>query len=204
MLSKRVSAIVVALLTLLISNVAAAQITPFDLVGKAGSGLLTGNENQANPVVGGSGGEVGDGIFFDASTNSLTVNIAWGSGNGFADLSGNPNSAFGHIHGPTANGGTASFTQNATVLIGLDNLPGWNASLTNGGFSTVTPIALSASAVSALFEGRLYINIHTSANTPGEIRGNLVAIPEPSTWAMMFFGMLALGTMTWMRRRTSR
>lgn len=194
--------VVAALLLLFADPAAWAQITQFDLAGKAGSGLLSGNENQTPAVVGGSGGEVGAGILFDAATSSLTINIAWGSGNGFTDLTGNANSAFGHIHGPTTNGGTASFTQNAGILIALDALPGWNASLTNGGFSTVTPITLTPENVDALFAGRLYINVHTSTFTGGEIRGNLVAVPEPRTWMLLAVGVLVMGTVA--RRRVRR
>ena len=147
-----------------------AHMIAFDLAGKAGPGLLAGNENGTINGTPGSGGEVGTGIVFNDQTRVLTINVAWGSGNGFTDLSGN--AAAGHIHGPTTSGGTASFNENAGVMIGLNDKPGWNGSARNGGFSG--SVTLTAQQVEFLFAGRLYINVHTPTNGGGEIRGNLV------------------------------
>lgn len=88
---------VLTLLVLLagLAQPANAAIVIFQLQGNAGFGLLGGNENP--PVTGGgSGGIVGDGIFFDDVTNELTINVAWGSGNGFTDLTGDATAM--HIH----------------------------------------------------------------------------------------------------------
>lgn len=167
-----------------------AQIVQFDLIGKAGPGLLSGNENHAINGTPGTGGEVGQGIFYDIGTRLLTINIGWGSGQGFTNLTGN--ATVGHIHGPTNSGGAASFTQNAGVRYGLDNLPGWNNSATNGGF--IGSVTINQNDVQALFDGRFYINIHTSANGPGEIRGNL--IPTPGA-----LGLLGVAGLAAARRR---
>jgi len=147
-----------------------AHIISLDLLGKAGAGLLSGNENGTINGTPGSGGEVGEGIVFNDQTGVLTINIGWGSGNGFTNLSGN--AAAGHIHGPTASGGTASFTEDAGVMIGLNDKPGWNPSATNGGFNG--SVTLTSIQIEHLFNGRLYINIHTPTNGGGEMRGNLV------------------------------
>jgi glucose/arabinose dehydrogenase len=160
--------VVVALIACAVS--AHAHQIAFDLAGKAGAGLLSGNENVTINGTPGSGGEVGTGIVFNDQTRVLTINVAWGSGNGFANLSGDARA--GHIHGPTASGGTASFNENASVMIGLDDKPGWNPNATNGGFSG--SVTLTEAQVQFLFAGRLYINIHTPTNGGGEIRGNLV------------------------------
>jgi hypothetical protein len=159
---------------------AAAAIIPFDLTGKAGTGLLTGNEN---PTVlnGGSGGEVGVGISFDTSTNVITINVAWGSANGFTNLTGNATG--GHIHGPTLDPAPTSFTESAGILVPLDSLAGWNASASAGGFSGTANIP--AANVSNLLAGQLYINVHTSTNGGGEIRGYLVQAPEPGSIALI-------------------
>src|SRR4051794_1639146 len=61
----------------------------FDLVGKGGTGLLAANQNGTVNGTPGSGGEVGAGIFYDDAANLLTINVAWGSANGFANLTGN-------------------------------------------------------------------------------------------------------------------
>ena len=99
---------------LALSTSAPAAVILFDLVGTAGPGLLGGNEAPTPIVGGGSGGEIGAGIFFDDVTRVLTINIGWGSGNGFTDLT-SPATAGGHIHGPTLSGGTAAFSQNGSV-----------------------------------------------------------------------------------------
>src|SRR5512133_3816754 len=72
-----------------------AAIVSFDLRGKAGTGLLPGNENATLAGTPGSGGELGAGIFFNDVTNLLTIDVGWGSANGFTDLTGNASA--GHI-----------------------------------------------------------------------------------------------------------
>jgi len=150
---------------------------------KAGFGLLPGNENHTINGTLGSGGELGAGISFDDLSNVLTLNVGWGSGNGFSDLIGNVTVA--HIHGPTIASGVGSFTQNAGVKYNLDGATvGFNNSATNGGWTNTTVNILPAD-VAALLAGRFYLNVHTSANGPGEIRGSLVAVPEPSSVALV-------------------
>jgi hypothetical protein len=160
-----------------------AGIVLFNIQGKAGFGLLPGNENQTINGTPGSGGEVGAGISFDDVSNILTLNVGWGSGNGFSNLSGNVTAA--HIHGPTVASGVASFTQNASVKYGLDGATvGFNNSATNGGWTNTT-VNILPGDVAGLLAGQFYLNVHTAANTGGEIRGNLVAVPEPSSVALV-------------------
>jgi hypothetical protein len=148
-----------------------AAIIQFNLQGQAGAGLLPGNE--VGPTTGGTGGEVGPGITFDDVTKILTINVGWGSGNGFVDLTGTVTLA--HLHGP------ANQTSNAGVLLDLSS--GLNSSATSGGVAYTS--ALSDANETHLLAGNTYINVHTAANPGGEIRGNLVAIPEPSTLVMI-------------------
>jgi hypothetical protein len=173
-------------LTLVPASTQAGIIT-FNLSGTAGAGLLKGNENPA-VVTGGSGGVVGAGITFNDVTDVLTINIAWGATNGFTNLTGNATAS--HIHGPTASGGTAAFTQNANVEIGLDTLAGFNNSASAGGFSG--SVTFTAAQAADLLAGKNYINVHTAANSGGEIRGYLVAAPEPASLALFSVGVSAL------------
>lgn len=191
--------ILIAATTLLLASTAHSAIIYFDIVGKGGAGLLSTNENHAmnSNFTPGSGGEMGAGIFFDDITKVLTLNFGWGSANGFTDLS--KVASAGHIHGPTASGGVASFTENAGVMIGLDSGPTWNPSATNGGVFNRT-ITLTVAQETALLDGKTYLNIHTNAtsgapsiNPAGEIRGNLVIVPEPSQALLSLLGLVMLG-----------
>jgi hypothetical protein len=173
---------------------AQGTVIPFDLSGKAGPGLIAGNENHTIFGTPGSGGEAGSGILFDNVANSLAIQIAWGSGNGFTNLTGATTG--GHIHGPTASGAPGSFTQDASILIGLDTLAGWNGSATNGSFNN--SLTLTPTQATQLLAGQLYINVHTSTNSGGEIRGYLVPAPEPGS-AMLIAG--AVGAFAMSRRR---
>lgn len=163
---------------------AEGAIVLFDLQGKAGFGLLSGNENGTILGLPGRGGERGTGITFNDVSLVLSIDVGWGSGNGFTDLSSNVSG--GHLHGPTASGGTAAFTQDAGIAIGLDSLAGWNSSRTAGGFTgTVT---LNSTQAAQLIAGRFYMNVHTATNGGGEIRGNLVVVPEPASAMMLAAG----------------
>ena len=165
-----------------------AAIVFFDLVGRAGPGLLGGNETGTSTTPG-SGGETGAGIFFDDASNLITINVGWGSGHGFTDLSGNATAS--HLHGPTAAVAPSSYNQNASVKYGLDSLSGFSNSAANGGFTSTTTTIL-AGDVPALLAGQFYLNVHTTINAGGEIRGQLVAVPEPSTQMLVASGILGL------------
>ena len=149
---------------------AQAGIIQFNLQGLGGTGLLPGNVVGGN-ASSGSGGEVGSGITFDDVSKLLTLNIGWGSGQGFTDLSGPVTVA--HIHGPAAQNVNAGVAAGLTVA---------NGSVNNGSIATT----INASAFEAnLLAGLTYVNVHTTVYGGGEIRGNLVAIPEPSTLILL-------------------
>ena len=170
-----------------------AAIIDFDLTGIAGAGLLPGNEPGA--ITGGTGGEIGAGISLDNITHILSLNIGWGSSQGFTDLSSTASAS--HIHGPTANNNGNGFTQTAGVLITLNR----SSSATTGGTFTNGPILLTAAQETDLLNGKMYVNIHTANNGGGELRGFLVPspVPEPATAGLVAFGALAL-----LRTRRSR
>lgn len=185
---KALRALLLASLCLTASAAPAATIA-FDLIGTAGIGLLPGNEPGS--ITGGTGGEIGAGITFDDVTKLLTINVGWGSSQGFTDLSSATNNS--HIHGPTANNngfnGTANFTQTAGVLANLTR----SSNLATGGTISQS-VALNATNEAALFAGKLYINIHTVNNGGGEMRGFIVqAVPEPSRALLAGLGLVVLG-----------
>jgi hypothetical protein len=83
-----------------------------------------------------------------------------------------------HLHGPAGVNGVAE------VLIDFENVPeGSEGSLTKGsaGSATgridlslpITPTVSGDSLVKLLQRNQLYVDVHTSANPGGEIRGNL-------------------------------
>ncbi len=175
------------------SQRASAAIVNFDVVGRAGFGLLPGNEPGS--ITGGTGGEIGQGITFDNVTNQLRVNVAWGSANGFTDLTSNV--SVQHIHGPTANNfgatGAGDFNDVAPVLFNLTRTS--NSPSSGQILEASNTLALSAQNVTDLFNGKFYINVHTTTNGGGEIRGFLVqavAVPEPCSMGLLAVGGIGL------------
>ena len=177
-------------LVLAASSASNAAIILFDLIGTGGSGLRTTNEN---PVATGTatGGEILGGITFDDVSNVLTMRAGWGTGNGFVNLTGSATA--GHLH--IAPAGTP-LTGNGPNPYSLDALPSWNPSFSGGGVNG--NVTILAADVPALLAGRFYMNVHTAANSGGELRGNLVVVPEPSA---LLFGATTLGLLALRRRR---
>lgn len=96
---------------------------------------------------------------FDPSGNELSWFIE------FSGLSGPATAA--HFHGPAAAGANAGIQVNIGETSGL-------VSPMNGS------AVLTSEQVSSLLDGQLYINIHTEANTGGEIRGQVSCTEEES------------------------
>ena len=141
--------------------------------------------------VNGSPATGGGSILFDNGANTLTLqNIV------YSGLTANSTAA--HIHGPAAPGANASVLYPLTSFTTLGG--------TSGAFSGTLPLVAGtggytlAQQVSQLESGQWYINVH-DANLPGgEIRGQIVAVPEPSTVALLGLGACGLA---WVRRRTA-
>lgn len=169
-----------------------AAIIQLDLSGTGGAGLLTTNENPDASGTG-SGGEVLGGIFINDVTNQITIDVAWGSVNGFTDLTGDATGM--HIHGPTTDPAPDGFEQNAGVMVGLNGLAGFDADASSGGFSGT--VDLTDSQVATILNEQTYLNVHTAANGGGEIRGQLI-IPEPGSAVLI---SLAGGLLILRRRR---
>lgn len=186
-----------SILLALAATSANAAIISYDLMGLGGSGLLGTNERPSPIAIAGTGGELGAGITFDTDTNVLTINIGWGSANGYTDLTSNVSNA--HIHGPVAGTTLTDFMTNAA---GVPSGFGIFASVPavtspSAGVISVTR-TFTATQATQLAEGRFYINIHTVNNGGGEIRANLVPVPEPGVSAL---ALSCLGLALASRRR---
>ncbi len=170
---------------------AQAAIVFYDLAGTAGPGLLPGNE--PGTILGGTGGEIGGGIFLDTDTNILTLGVGWGSSQGFTDLSNTASAS--HIHGPVSSDFGAGFTQTFGTAFNLAR----STNAVTGGVFTPNTVTLSPAQVTALDQGKFYINIHTTGvNSGGELRGFIVPVPEPTSAVL---GLASLGALTLRRRR---
>lgn len=83
----------------------------------------------------------------------------------YSDMSGNVSGS--HLHGAASPGTTAG------VLMNLANDGGLDGSFSGTG-------NLAGAGLTALFDGRTYLNVHTATNTSGEIRGQVPGFRDPA------------------------
>jgi hypothetical protein len=69
----------------------------------------------------------------------------------------------------------------------------------NGG----TADSAFAALIAGLNAGNAYLNVHTTMFPGGEIRGQLAAVPEPSTWLLLTGGFAIMGLGLRRRRRAA-
>lgn len=115
--------------------------------------LMTGNQETPTPVE-----TFGNGIFgaiYDDTTNVLTFTVDWDN------LTGPVTAA--HFHGPAAEG------VGADVRVAITGLP----STSSGTFASTVTLVDSPDETE-LLGGMWYINLHTTENEVGEIRGQLI------------------------------
>lgn len=112
-------------------------------------------------------------LFLDDVTGDYTI-----SGT-FQDLIGTSNNA--HIHGPAAVGqGPAGVVHGLTFDFGVTS-----GNYSNGaGLTTFT-----APQMADLINGLYYVNIHSTFQPGGEIRGQILLVPEPGTAALVGLGI---------------
>lgn len=153
---------------------------------------------------------VGSGfVTIDTIANTMAVDLT------FSGLLGTTTAS--HIHAPTA----APFTGTAGVATTTPTFTGFPLGVTSGSYSHTFDLLLASSynpayvtanggtvagaeaaLLSSIASGQAYLNIHTTVVPGGEIRGFLIAVPEPATWMTMLLGFAAIGFVI-RRRRTS-
>lgn len=140
----------------------------------------------------GSGNEIGAGISYNDVSNVLSFDMAYGSAFGFADLLGNLTVL--HVHGA----GLVNFpAANTSAGVQFDLAGFHTASGPRSGRITGTRV-LTAAQETMLLNNSLYVNIHSAAQTGGEIRGQLIIVPEPS---QALLALISFVTVAIRRRR---
>lgn len=137
--------------------------------------VLSAAEEVPTPINVPSGAGGSATVTLDTATNLLSWVLTW------SNLSGPAVGA--HFHGPAPVGLTAGVRVNIGTISGLTS--------PSSGSTTIT-----AAQAADLLNDLWYINIHTSMNSSGEIRGQVV--PEPASWILAATAILPLW---WMARR---
>lgn len=134
-------------------------------------------------------------VTIDTVANTMLVSVS------FSGLTSGTTAS--HIHAATA----APLTGTAGVATTVPTFPGFPLGVTSGTYSnlfdllslsTYNPAFVTANGgtaasaetalLAALSADKAYLNIHTLNYPGGEIRGFLIAVPEPATWIMMLLG----------------
>ena len=181
-------------LAILMAAVASTQAATilFDLspagtdraIGMNGANEVPPNASEA------TGGELGSGISYDDTLNQLNLRVGFGNLLGFTDLS----SSFTADHIHTAPPGVAG-----PVIIDLAPL---TIQLTARSGLISGTLSLTEAQEVDLLAGRDYINVHSTLFPAGEIRAQIIPVPEPQHVTLMaLLGFMLLGGIQIFRRR---
>jgi len=173
---KRILAYAAVAVVLVIGSFADAATIPLtafidgDQVVSGGPPALTPTGSSAKGV----------GVFeFDTDTSMLSYEIL------FTEVLLDGTETAAHIHGPAAAGDAAD------VLITLP--------LGDFKSGTVDISSIAGASASDLLSDLWYVNIHSTAFPEGEIRGQIIGVPEPATVGMAL--LAAIGFAAACRRR---
>ena len=150
-------------------------------------------DGAQEPGGGGTGSGSGT-LTLNTTLDTLTFNNITFSGLSAVSLAS-------HIHGPAAQGVNASVLYNLG-LGGFVTLGSTSGSF-NGTLQLVTLGTLTVpTQISQLESGLWYMNIHDNPFPAGEIRGQILPVPEPSALPLLGIGICGLWLL--LRRRRSR
>ncbi len=193
---RTLSAIAIAFTSISLATPAAAAILVF--------------ERALAPEVAGATGSGFARATFDTDLHELKVEADWSGLSGVTTVA--------HIHCCT----TDPETGTVGVAVTPGTFPGFPVGVSAGTYSTTlnlanasvytasfltnfgggTPAGAEAALLAGHQSGRAYLNIHSSMFPAGEIRGFLLAVPEPQTWGLMIMGFGLAGAV--LRRARGR
>lgn len=167
-------------------------------------------------------------VFFNETAKTIRVQFS------YAGLTGNPTVGHIHAASTATPYTFANPNPRIALSFGNTTNPGWSVTSTtannasgsydrifdvstlgaaaptwNGGFKTdhagLTIEDLNARFVEYMNTGKAYINVHTSANTNGEIGGFFTVVtPEPGHWALLAGGFAITVGRAWRKKKAQK
>jgi hypothetical protein len=168
------------------------------------------NESPVNASPGIGSGTVN----YDNVSHLLQLQVTF---SGLIQTNGAGGTTASHLHAATVN----PFSGTAGVATTTPSFAGFPLGVFGGSFSNTLDLTLASSwnpafvtangtiagaenaLANAMAGGQAYWNIHSASIPGGEIRGFLVAVPEPSSLALAGLGVAAFATRMWCKRRAN-